>query len=258
MTAAQQWADELAAWAIDPQILAAAPESPYTFPPELFRADSAGPTPLLDRAREALAGAVDGSVLDVGAGAGAASLPLAPPATHVVAVDTQPSMLDALVTVARGRDLRTTRVDGAWPEVAGRVPLCDVVVCSHVFYNVAPLARFARALADHARRRVVVELNEVHPWVDLGPLWQQVHGQPRPAGPTAELAVAVLREAGIVVASTSFVRPAPRLEGPTLATYVSFTRRRLCLPVDREPEVAAHVARHPPRPRRCVVLWWDT
>jgi hypothetical protein len=36
MTAAEQWADELAAWRIDPAILAAAPESPYGFPPALF------------------------------------------------------------------------------------------------------------------------------------------------------------------------------------------------------------------------------
>ena len=64
MTAAQQWADELAAWTIDPQILAAAPESPYTFPPELFRADGAAPSPLLDRAREVMDDR--SSVLDVG------------------------------------------------------------------------------------------------------------------------------------------------------------------------------------------------
>ena len=38
MTAAQQWADELAAWAIDPEILAAAPEPPDELPPEVFAA----------------------------------------------------------------------------------------------------------------------------------------------------------------------------------------------------------------------------
>jgi SAM-dependent methyltransferase len=255
VTAAQQWADELAAWTIDPAILAAAPESPYTFPPELFRADGAVPSPLLDRAREVMDDR--SSVLDVGCGAGAASLPLAPPARHIVAVDTQSTMLDALGTVARQRDLRVTRVDGRWPDVADRVPSCDVAVCSHVFYNVAYLGPFALALSAHASRRVVAELHAEHPWVDLGPLWQRVHHQPRPAGPTADLAVEVLRAYGIEPSRHEWVRPAPVLEGPALAAYVGFTRRRLCLPVEREPEIAAYVAEHPPRGRPSVVLWWD-
>ena len=122
------------------------------------------------------------SVLDIGCGAGAASLPLAPPARHLIAVDSQATMLDALEAVARQRDLRVTRVDGQWPDVADRVGGCDVVVCLHVFYNVAALGPFAVALSAHATKRGVVELHAVHPWVDLGPLWQRVHGQPRPAG----------------------------------------------------------------------------
>ena len=256
MTASLQWAEELAAWTIDPHILAAAPESPYTFPPELFRADGAAPSPLLVRAREVMDDRA--SVLDVGCGAGAASLPLAPPVRHIVAVDTQSSMLDALEAVARQRDLRVTRVDGRWPDVADRVPVCDVVVCSHVFYNVAELGPFALALTVHANTRVVAELHSTHPWVDLGPLWQRVHHQPRPAGPTADLAVEVLREHGIEPARLEWVRPAPLLEGPTLATYVAFTRRRLCVGVEREPEIAAYLAEHPPRARPSVVLWWDT
>ena len=65
--ASAQWADELAAWAIDPEILAAAPESPYGFPPEVF---AVGQYPTSSPMAE-LAGAAlrpGGSVLDVGAG----------------------------------------------------------------------------------------------------------------------------------------------------------------------------------------------
>lgn len=255
--AAQRWADELAAWTIDPDILAAAPEPPHSFPPGLFRAEgSVAASPLLDRAREVLR---DGdSVLDVGAGAGAASLPLAPPAAHVIAVDTQPSMLDALQEDAARRMVDVTRVEGRWPDVADHVPVCDAVVCSHVAYNVPGLGRFAVALGTHARRRVVMELHAVHPWVDLGPLWQQVHGQPRPTGPTADLAISVLREVDIEPQTQTWERPAPVLQGEVLATYVAFTRRRLCLPADRDPEVAAYLAAHPPQARRSVVLWWDS
>jgi len=67
----------------------------------------------------------------------------------------------------------------------------------------------------------------------------------------------VLRAYGIEPSRHEWVRPAPVLEGPALAAYVGFTRRRLCLPVEREPEIAAYVAEHPPRGRPSVVLWWD-
>ncbi|MDQ1664352.1 MAG: hypothetical protein QOH75_383 [Actinomycetota bacterium] len=255
-SAAQRWADELAAWRIDPDILARAPENPYAFPPGLFRAaHPESTTPLTERARAALPDS--GTVLDVGAGAGAASLPLAPPAGHLVVVDTQPSMLDELASTASGRGLRITRVDGEWPDVADQVPVCDVVVCSHVAYNVPDLGPFAQALNDRARNRVVLELHSDHPWVPLGPLWQRYHHQPRPTGPTAELAVAVLREHGIEPQQQVWERPAPDLDGEALATYVGFTRRRLCLPSERDPEIADHLAAHPPQPRRSVVLWWD-
>jgi len=48
------------------------------------------------------------------------------------------------------------------------------------------------------------------------------------------------------------------LEGDFLTMYVGFTRRRLCLPREREPEIAAYLADHPPQARPSVVLWWNT
>lgn len=256
MTAAQEWSAQLAAWAIDPDILATAPESPYGLPPELFALEHARPTPspLLDLARQALP--ADGTVLDVGVGVGAASLPLFPPGSHLHAVDSQPSMLVALADAAQRRGVPLTTYDGAWPDVAHRVPACDVVVCSHVAYNVPDLAPFATALTTHARRRVVVELYADHPWVPLGPLWEHFHHQQRPKGPTAGLAVEVLREAGIEPEVHRWSRPAIQPTGDLLATYVAFTRRRLCLPASRDPEVAEQLARVPREPRESVVLVW--
>src|SRR3954468_24194750 len=77
--AAERWRDELSAWAIPPDILAAAPEPPWGFPVELFRADAESPdTPSRDAALAALPDG--GTVLDVGCGGGGASLALVPPA----------------------------------------------------------------------------------------------------------------------------------------------------------------------------------
>ena len=253
--ASGRWADELAAWAIDPEILAAAPESPYGFPPEVF---AVGQYPTSSPMAE-LAGAAlrpRGSVLDVGAGAGAASLGIVPAGGHLHAVDSQPSMLQALEAAARDRGVSLTTYDGTWPDLADQLPVCDVVVCAHVLYNVLDLVPFATALTSHARALVVVELTGTHPLTRLAPMWEAVHHQPRPDGPTAELAVAVLREAGLEPeVRERVIEPVVRT-GALLDTWVDFTRRQLCLPPERRPEVEDLMQRHPPQPRRSVVLSW--
>src|SRR6187401_651569 len=93
VTAAQRWADLLAAWAIDPAILAAAPESPFGFPPALWAAHRrvAGPARTAQAAREGLP--VGGSVLDIGCGGGAGSIPLGDVAGRLVGVDESAQML---------------------------------------------------------------------------------------------------------------------------------------------------------------------
>lgn len=259
MTAAQRWTDELAAWAIDPDILARAPESPYALPPELFAArhrPGSGPrSPMVALARTAVP--PRGTVLDVGAGAGAAGLTVVPPGGHLHAVERQPSMLDRLTEAAAEQGVALTTYLGSWPEIAEQVPTCDVAVCAHVAYNVADLAGFARALSAHARRRVVLELHAQHPWVPLAPLWHHFHGQDRPTGPTADLALDVLREAGLAPRVTSWREPAHVIEADLWRLYVAFTRRRLCLTADRDDEVASLLRAQPQEPRESVVLDWD-
>src|SRR5262249_53587807 len=98
MTAASAWREALAFWAIPQPILDAAPESPWGFPVELFasRADASTVmelSPSNRRAREVLP--EGGSVLDVGCGAGAASLPLASRAGLLIGIDSSNDMLAA-------------------------------------------------------------------------------------------------------------------------------------------------------------------
>ena len=268
MTAAEQWTQALAAWAIPPDILATAPESPWGFPVDIFarRADSLPkhPTPSTLKALEALLRA--GIVLDVGCGAGAASLPLAGRAARLIGVDPSADMLQAFSerVIAAGADVET--IQGAWPEVAARTPIADVVVCNHVFYNVSELAAFARSLTDHARRRVVVELTARHPRSVDSDLWLHFHALRRPTAPTAEDALAVTRELGLEVGSLTWQAPGAGWCGPSaFDELVAWTRRGLCLSADRDPEIAELLAPLVVRntdgagfpPRAVVTLWWD-
>jgi hypothetical protein len=264
----EHWREQLAAWAIPESITAAVRDSPWTLPvgPFARRAERqlAQPTGVSwERAREALG--VGGTVLDVGAGAGAASLPL-PDVTGLTAVDTSQSMLDDLAGRAAALERPVHTVLGRWPDVAASVPTADVVVCHHVVYNVPDLAAFALALSGHARRRVVVELTALHPMAPLNPLWTVMHGLVRPSGPTADDAAAVLRSVGLEPVVERWPRPAP-VPHPSFAEMVEVTGRRLCLPPERRDELAAALVDlgvDPAQPRdlaapddRLVTLWWD-
>lgn len=267
MTAAQTWRDELAAWALPERITAAVGQSPWAAPVSFFsrRADQATPRGT-SYARAARALAPGGTVLDVGSGAGAASLPLASLTTGLTAVDTNPGMLAALRERAEAAGLVAQLVEGSWPAIAGAVPVADLVVCHHVVYNAPDLPAFALALDEHARRRVVVELTPQHPLVALNPLWKTLHGLDRPTGPTAELARAVLAEAGIEATLERGPRP-PRPAYPSFEELIASTRRRLCLTPDRDPELVralADLGVDPADPRELappddalVTLWWD-
>lgn len=259
MTAAARWGQALAEWALPDEVLAAAPESPYGFAPQVF----------VDVARSALEGAPTathrrvaevlppgGTLLDVGCGAGAASLPVAPPARRIVAVDQDPRMLDALVGLAAGR-AEVDRVEGRWPDVADRVGTVDVAVCAHVAYNVADLAAFVDALTRRARHRVVLELSAVHPQSSVSPLWRRFWGLDRPVGPTAEDAEAVVREVTGADPSAERWTRTRSFMGDRDADTVAWMRRRLCLPASADPEVAEAMRNLPElAPSAMVTLWW--
>ena len=264
-----KWRADLAAWAIPGHITAAVPDSPWVLPRQVFArradrlmAEPAGPS--YERAREALEPA--GPVLDIGSGAGAACLPLAPQATTVTAVDIDADMLSLLAAraAAAGLDLRT--VCGSWPDVADQAGPAAVVTCHHVVYNVPDIWDFLAPLTSHARRRVVLELTTAHPLTSLNPLWLRFHGLRRPDGPTAEDLLAILAAAGVSAGHTEWNRPA-EADYAGFAELIDVTRRRLCLPADRTSEVEAallEMGSQRERPgdlgssgRNVVTIWWE-
>lgn len=236
----QRWRETLAAWEIPPAVLACAEDSPWVLPRHVFvrRAGTQLSRPegaSFDSAWQALQ--PPGTVLDVGAGAGAASLPLASRCIAVTAVDSDAGLLEQFSRRAHDVGVVARVVRGTWPSVADDLPAADVVVCHHVLYNAPDLPAFVTALTTHARRLVVLDLAERHPLTALNPLWLRFHGIARPEGPTADDAVAALAELGITPEMTRW-RRSPTTEHPDFDTLVDVTRRRLCLPRSRAPEVA--------------------
>ncbi|HEV1998287.1 MAG TPA: class I SAM-dependent methyltransferase [Candidatus Dormibacteraeota bacterium] len=241
--AAEIWRLALEGWKIPAEILAAAPASPWQFPPGLFerRAELAlkQATPSHELALSWLP--FDGTVLDVGCGPGAASMPLAGRARQLAGVDESSHFLAEFRRLAEPLVDSVVTVQGRWPDVAPGVGPADVVVCANVAYNVTDLAAFARALTEHARGRVVLELTARHPMSELNDLWMTFHGWRGPERPTAGDCADVLFELGLEPHRTDWVSTVsqPPLEWPQM---VAWTRRRLCLPADRDAEVEAAIA----------------
>lgn len=266
----ERWRRDLSGWGIPDAILASAPEEPWVFPKGVFAArarrqvvDRAGPS--YRRAAEALPRG--GTVLDVGSGAGAASVPLAGVASRITAVDTDPAMLSALADLAAGLEgdhAEVVAVTGRWPDVAPEVSPADVVCCHHVLYNVMDLRPFVEALTDHARVRVVVEMTQRHPVEPMNPLWVRFHGLERPEGPGWEDAVAAIGSLGNDVGVEEW-DAAPLHVYETFDEMVAYHRRRLCLPASRDREVAealVELGTDPEHPvglgqgRPVMTLWW--
>ena len=256
-SAAERWARELADWAVPPAILEAAPRRPFVFTPEMFAAPPPGAPNTSTTTRRALeALPSDGSVLDVGCGGGAAAFALAPPAGRLIGTDRQADMVELFLQTAAERGIEASGHIGSWPDIAPEVPDADVAVCHNVLYNAPDIVAFARALDSHAGRRVVIEITHLHPQEVRKPLWRHFWDLDRPDGPSAEVAAAALREAGIhvnVEESQATVRDSDRAK----PVEAAFWCRQLCLPPDREPEVAELIA-DIVFPTERVALWWDT
>ena len=264
-----RWREDLAAWAIPEHITAAVADSPWVLPRQVFarradrlRRDPGGPS--FERAWEALD--PPGSVLDVGSGAGAACLPLAPRTTMLTAVNADDEMLGLLAGRAGEAGLAARVVHGRWPDAGGQVGPADVVTCHHVVFNVPDLGPFLDALTSHARRRVVLETAAAHPLTSLNPLWLRFHGLKRPEGPTAADTIAILAAMGRDPGHTEWSRPAAA-DYRSMAELVNVTRRRLCLPPERVGEVEAALVElgiNSGQPgdlgssgRDVVTIWWE-
>lgn len=239
MSAAARWRALLEAWALPPELLASVPDSPYDWPAGLWRRGGKEPSPETATS-EVVARLLPpgGSLLDVGAGTGRASLPFAAREHPVTAVERNPGMAAALREEAAAAGVEVRVIEGAWPEVAWQAGRRDVALAAHVVYDVAGLGPFLRALHQAARAGVVLEAGERHPWSGLAKYYRALHGLERPDGPNADLLVEVVQEVLGVRPQVERWQGRGRLRVADLQELVDLYRRRLLVPVERAGEVA--------------------
>jgi len=244
MSAAARWRALLEAWALPPALLAAVPDSPYEWPAGLFRrgqgVESRADTPTVRAVADLLS--PGGSLLDVGAGTGRASLALATRGHPVTAVEPNPKMAAALRAEAAASGVEVRLIEGTWPEVATEAGRHDVALAAHVVYDVADLAPFLRALNQAARAGVVLEAGERHPWAGLAKYYRALHGLDRPDGPTGALLVQVVEETLGVGPHGERWADRPRLRFADLQELVELYRRRLLVPIERTAELTELLA----------------
>lgn len=254
-SAAAKWRRDLDSWSIPQEILDQAEEAPWTHAPALFALpDQIADTPSHQKAREALS--ATGSVLDIGCGGGVATFAIAKSGNNVIGVDHQAEMLEMYMQNAKSRRIESEVHDGFWPAISDQVPVADVVTVHHVVYNVGDIEPFLKAVDNHARQRVVIELPLVHPMTSASAGWKHFWNLIRPTSPNADDLVTVLNEMGIKAQLEKFSADFPLEQSPE--DIAERTRVRLCLPPSRLDEVKRFLIDHPFATKRdLAVIWWD-
>ncbi|HSM01478.1 MAG TPA: class I SAM-dependent methyltransferase [Acidimicrobiia bacterium] len=242
-TAREAWREHLESWALPGRLLDSVDESPYGWPAHLFERGGAPDTELgRDSPTVALVDDIlgdGGSVLDVGAGAGRLSIPLAALGHRVTAVERDEGMARALGAAADREKVEVTRIVGSWPQVAGNAHLHDVALSAHVVYDIAAIGPFIDAMHRGARRAVVIEMTPRHPWTGLSRYYRALHGLDRPSRPTVDDFAAVVEEVTGVTPERRWWVETPSLRFTDMQELLVFYRRRLLVPPERSIEAAA-------------------
>ncbi|MEP6870876.1 MAG: class I SAM-dependent methyltransferase [Anaerolineaceae bacterium] len=116
--------------------------------------------------------------LDIGAGGGRYTFPLALASREVVALDPSQGMLTVLREGIAEHEIRNVRiVQSRWPAAEGfRVDACLI---SHIGYDIEAIGPFLDAMEESAERLCVAILLARSPAFVAEPYWPIVHGEER-------------------------------------------------------------------------------
>ena len=134
-------------------------------------------------------------VIDVGAGGGRITIPLARQVREMVAVEPSPSMRAVLASQAREQGVdNITIVPDAW-EAADVAP-AELVYAANVTYGIMEIAPFLRKMDVRATRIAALVAFADPPQHRIAPFWRFVYGEERLRLPCRAELVDVLRELG--------------------------------------------------------------
>lgn len=139
----------------------------------------------------------DATVLDIGAGTGRWTVPLARVARRVTALEPTPGMEEMLRAKVAAADLDNVDVVSSSWEDADVAPH-DVVVSAHSIYLSPDLAGFVRKMERHARTACYLEIRIPPADGVVGELTRAVHGRFHDS-PNAVIAFNALHSIGIYV-----------------------------------------------------------
>ena len=155
------------------------PEKPDFYAPtaSVFKAD---PRRTGDAALEILRDIArpDDAWLDIGAGGGRYTLPLALSVREVIAIEPSESMRSILLQGAKDNGIQNIRViANRWP--AKGIPEVDAALISHVGYDIEEIGPFLDAMEASARRLCVAILRDAAPSSSADWFWPRIHGEKR-------------------------------------------------------------------------------
>jgi SAM-dependent methyltransferase len=195
-------------------------------------------------------------VLDIGAGAGRYTLPLARLCRRVIAVEPSPGMRAQLQSRLAAEGVANVEiVPTDWSTAA--VEPADVVLCAHVHYAIADIVPFLRKLDAHARRLALM-VSRVGQFRGPAELWQELYGEARLPEPSFIELYNVLYDLGIVaeVQLTTFYA---RWAYADLEEAVAENRDRLLVVPSSPAEARLRAALAARLERRADGLWhWPT
>ncbi len=156
---------------------------------------------------EAAGGTGEATLLDVGAGFGAAAVPIARAGFRVTVVEPSEAMLEYLerwATEERVRD-RIDVVPRRWLEAD--VERHDVVLCAHVLYPIAEVAPFVTRLVDAARSACLIAMRAAANESVPASLFLELHGEERVPQPTLADLCGVLGELAVPYEARTWTSP---------------------------------------------------
>lgn len=137
----------------------------------------------------------DKTVIDVGAGGGRITIPLARRVREVVAVEPSPSMREVLGAEAARAIVTNLRiVPATW--AAAEVAPADLVFAANVTYGIQDIEPFLRKMDRSAIRVAALVAFADPPQHQVAPFWRHVYGEERLRLPCRAELVDVLRELG--------------------------------------------------------------